>query len=217
MPSACFRIVRPSFTNGVRRDRAAHSSHSSSSAGASSGVACPRIVARYSFSSHDATSPDAGPHQASAAPGASATHRRVPLSAFASSLRGQPPLLRTPHLVNRIRRKPFNVKPVEHHPRVRNPRPQRLLPARRQVRRHQLAPRTATRSQLLEEGPQPTSRCRGCARTQVARRRRRARLDRDRFRARPRHRVRPGPESRSSLPASWSAKSHHDWGLLGDR
>ena len=65
-----------------------------------------------------------------------------------------PPLLRTPHLVNRIRRKPFNVKPVEHHPRVRNPRPQRLLPARRQVRRHQLDPRTATRSQLLEEGPQ---------------------------------------------------------------
>ena len=43
MPSACFRIVRPSFTNGVRLDRAAHSSHSSSSAGASSGVACPRI------------------------------------------------------------------------------------------------------------------------------------------------------------------------------
>ena len=39
MPSACFRIVRPSFTNGVRRDRAAHSSHSSRSAGEARGSA----------------------------------------------------------------------------------------------------------------------------------------------------------------------------------
>ena len=36
---ACCRIVRPSFRNGIGRDRAAHFSHSSSSAGASSGVA----------------------------------------------------------------------------------------------------------------------------------------------------------------------------------
>ena len=39
MPSAWFRIVRPSFTNGAKRDRAAHSSYSSSSSGASSDVA----------------------------------------------------------------------------------------------------------------------------------------------------------------------------------
>ena len=68
--------------------------------------------------------------------------------------RVQAPLLRTPHLVNRIRRKPLNVKSVEHHPRMRNPSRQRLLPARRQVRRHQLDPRAPARSQLLEEGPQ---------------------------------------------------------------
>ena len=60
-------------------------------------------------------------------------------------------LLRPPHLVERVGRQAFDVEPVEDHPRVRHPRPQRLLPARRQVRRHQLDPFTAGRPQQVEE------------------------------------------------------------------
>ena len=80
---ACFRIVRPSF-HGVRRDRRPLQPLIEQRR---------RILwcrlpqdrrqvllqfVRSSARSYDATSPDAGPHQASAAPGASATHSASP-------------------------------------------------------------------------------------------------------------------------------------------
>ena len=51
MPAACLQTVRASLTNGSSRDRAAHASHWSSRSGASSGLACSRMMARYSFNS----------------------------------------------------------------------------------------------------------------------------------------------------------------------
>ena len=66
-------------------------------------------------------------------------------------LLAQPMLLCPPHLIERVGRQAFDVEPVEDHPRVRHPRPQRLLPARRQIRRHQLDPFTAGRPQQVEE------------------------------------------------------------------
>ena len=44
MPAACLPTVRASLTNGPRRDRVAHASHSSSKSDASSGVACSRMI-----------------------------------------------------------------------------------------------------------------------------------------------------------------------------
>jgi len=45
----------------------------------------------------------------------------------------------------------LDVEAVEHHPSLRNPRPKRLPPARRQVHRHQLHSRAAVPTQTVEE------------------------------------------------------------------
>ena len=51
------------------------------------------------------------------------------------------------------------MKPVKDHPRVRYPRPQRFLPTRGQVCRHQGNPFAAGRSQQVEERVQRLGRC----------------------------------------------------------
>ena len=50
-------------------------------------------------------------------------------------LRVRAPLLRPPNFVHGLRSEAFHVKAVEDHPRVRNPRSQRFLPARRHTTR----------------------------------------------------------------------------------